>query len=193
MNTLLHAVCCLCAYIAWWHKPLDIAESYVINNDPDLAGKVCVWMVAKDNLHTTESDYNRTLAASARHKIMPKFGDQLRRNTPIGLVYADDLAIGTGVRDAPALRKTMETRIATSLERNDRAGRSDRIELFESVLQPVADLQSNIEQGYLKIYPGQKVFGFLLYIDSDMPRSGVDPFVKLPLDRLETLRLAQSL
>jgi hypothetical protein len=31
LNTLLHALCCLVVYAAWWHKPLDVAEPSLIH------------------------------------------------------------------------------------------------------------------------------------------------------------------
>jgi hypothetical protein len=45
MNTLLHALCCLIIYLAWWHKPLDIVEPELIKIDTENARKICAWMI----------------------------------------------------------------------------------------------------------------------------------------------------
>jgi hypothetical protein len=31
LNVLLHVVCCLCIYVAWWNKPFDIEEPLALN------------------------------------------------------------------------------------------------------------------------------------------------------------------
>ncbi|PSN62719.1 hypothetical protein BS50DRAFT_474757, partial [Corynespora cassiicola Philippines] len=44
MNTFAHAICCLCIYAAWWHKPLDIDEPTLIPVDNEDVAKLCAWM-----------------------------------------------------------------------------------------------------------------------------------------------------
>lgn len=45
LNTLVHALFCLVAYIGWWNKPLDIKEPVLIPLDQEIAKQVCAWMV----------------------------------------------------------------------------------------------------------------------------------------------------
>jgi len=51
MNTLLHALCCLLIYLAWWHKPLDITEPHLLDISQSYIRKVCAWMMVKDTQH----------------------------------------------------------------------------------------------------------------------------------------------
>jgi hypothetical protein len=48
MNTLLHAVCCLLIYMAWWHKPLDIEEPSLIDASDHYIQQILAWMIVKD-------------------------------------------------------------------------------------------------------------------------------------------------
>jgi hypothetical protein len=41
MNTLLHALCCLVTYLAWWDKLHDIDEPLLLDTSADLARKIC--------------------------------------------------------------------------------------------------------------------------------------------------------
>jgi hypothetical protein len=50
MNTLVHALCCLAVYIAWWDKPLDIEESTLIPCDNTRTESLCARMVEKSDL-----------------------------------------------------------------------------------------------------------------------------------------------
>ncbi|CAG5144639.1 uncharacterized protein ALTATR162_LOCUS1580 [Alternaria atra] len=50
MNTLVHALCCLAVYIAWWDKPLDIEESTLIPCDNTRTESLCARMVEKSGL-----------------------------------------------------------------------------------------------------------------------------------------------
>jgi hypothetical protein len=44
MNTLLHALCCLIIYAAWWHKPLDVEETSLVDKTEGLtACREMVW------------------------------------------------------------------------------------------------------------------------------------------------------
>jgi hypothetical protein len=45
LNTAAHAVCCLANYVAWWHKPLDITQPYVINVMSERAQNICAWII----------------------------------------------------------------------------------------------------------------------------------------------------
>ncbi|KAF2130159.1 hypothetical protein P153DRAFT_356795 [Dothidotthia symphoricarpi CBS 119687] len=45
LNTFLHALCCLVVYTAWWNKPLDIQEPFIIDVFEDRTRKICASMV----------------------------------------------------------------------------------------------------------------------------------------------------
>lgn len=55
MNTYLHALCCLVIYVAWWDKPHDIEEPYLMATSTDLARKVCAWMVMESKIGATKT------------------------------------------------------------------------------------------------------------------------------------------
>jgi hypothetical protein len=66
MNTLLHALCCLIVYAAWWHKPLDIEEPTLI----DAAGgpTVCAHMITRSHIgfkRTFHDPPNQDIQAAA--------------------------------------------------------------------------------------------------------------------------------
>lgn len=48
LNTGLHAVCSLFIYLAWWQKPLDIEEPYLMKIVGQFAMKICAWMLVVD-------------------------------------------------------------------------------------------------------------------------------------------------
>lgn len=48
MNTMLHALCCLIIYAAWWQKPLEVEETSLI--DPSAGLATCREMVWKSNI-----------------------------------------------------------------------------------------------------------------------------------------------
>lgn len=47
LNTFLHAICCVCTYLAWWQKPLDITEPEKILTPSD----TCLGLYARHCLH----------------------------------------------------------------------------------------------------------------------------------------------
>lgn len=48
LNVLLHVVCCLCIYVAWWNKPFDIEEPLVLNTS-DRLRQVCALLMLEEH------------------------------------------------------------------------------------------------------------------------------------------------
>jgi hypothetical protein len=185
MNTLLHAFCCLFIYLAWWHKPLDIDEPHVIDIADNHAGKVCAWMMVKDRQHGYLPAY----------KDDPKGKNSFCSSTRLQLVYEDDLtpednaATGRGNGSANKLRK----QIAISRQHNSQEGRLE--ELSQSDYTSAKMLAKSASgETRVKLYPGQKVHGFIVY-DVSATEKSTDPniYAFQHLGYLERLRLAQSL
>ncbi|KAF2034610.1 hypothetical protein EK21DRAFT_55714, partial [Setomelanomma holmii] len=82
MNTLLHAVCCLFIYLAWWRKPLDIDEPYIIDASKGYFRKVCAWILVKDS----QREYGWVQAY--KRVDGKRIADKLR----LRLIYDDDLS-----------------------------------------------------------------------------------------------------
>lgn len=50
MNTLLHAICCLVIYLAWWDSSFNIDEFEIIRSKDELSRKAYTWMMMSSNL-----------------------------------------------------------------------------------------------------------------------------------------------
>jgi hypothetical protein len=175
MNTLLHAFCCLFIYLAWWHKPLDIEEPHVINIASDYAGKVCAWMMVKDQQH--KFLFSFTDGGTFKPSATPH-----RR---LRLAYEDDLE---SIND-PEMRK----QIAMSREGNKRLGRLEELTQSDYTSAEMR-VKNSIGEYCVKLYTGQKVHGFIVY-DIHATNESADPnaYTFPSLAFLERLRLAHSL
>jgi hypothetical protein len=185
MNTLLHAFCCLFIYLAWWHKPLDIEEPHVIHVANNYAGKVCAWMMVKDKQHGYLLAY----------KDDSKGKSSLSSSTRLRLVYEDDLApeenaeMGRNNDPANMIRK----RIAISRQHNSQEGRLEEVQQSDYTLAKMSAKNSS-EERRVKLYPGQKVYGFVIFDIKATEKSADLNFYAMPsILHLERLRMAQSL
>jgi hypothetical protein len=185
MNTLLHAFCCLFIYLAWWHKPLDIEEPHVIEIADDHAGKVCAWMMVKDRQHGYLTAY----------KDDPKGKYNFFSDTRPRLVYEDDLApednAATSGSNSSAIK--LRKQIAISKQHNSQEGRPE--ELLQSDYTSAKMLaRSASGERRVKLYPGQKVHGFIVCdVTATEKSADLNIYALQQLGYLERLRLAQSL
>lgn len=164
MNTLLHALCCLLIYLAWWHKPLDIDEPFLIDITDAYVTKVCAWMMVWDmqNLlaySRTADDTSSQLEPHGRHEL--------------SLLYKCDFA---GEKD-----DNTRERIATAKEFNRQAKRSETASTFDA-------------RGNLTVYEGQSLFGFVLVDTlASSYKIGRSVHTKITVAERARLRLAHSL
>jgi hypothetical protein len=46
LNVSLHAICCLLLYVAWWHKPLDIVQPFVLDVSDERTTRFFLWLLS---------------------------------------------------------------------------------------------------------------------------------------------------
>lgn len=91
LNVLLHAICYLCIYVAWWNKPLDIEEPLVINPS-DRLQQVYAWLMLEEDALRSYPCRNY----SSRQWDLSYVGDlptskhiaPVNRESKLGLVYS---------------------------------------------------------------------------------------------------------
>jgi hypothetical protein len=172
MNTLLHAVCCLLIYLAWWHKPLDIGEPYLIDASDPYLQKILAWMRVKDgdneNLNAFEDD------SRGYSEMLPSISKFDRSE----LVYEDDIDWNHAT-----------VRVKRMLNQNHAR--------IEEVMEPDYNnqwvLKHGSEAARLKLYPGQKIHGFVLCNNWSEERLSLDLYTTLSIARIERLKLVRSL
>ncbi len=87
LNTMLHAFCCLVAYIAWWNKPLDISTPTLIDISESSARNFVAWMVLKSDIgYRRELRSHEWLCASSEPILDTKYFV-----TTCCLLYEDDV------------------------------------------------------------------------------------------------------
>lgn len=181
LNTLLHALCCLFVYLAWMSKPMGIELPHAIPSSDGLASKIRAWMTVKDNIVVSRiSCLDRyQIDAHGARSISPRFR----------LVYEEDLAIGY---DDEANQAAVD-KIMTQIERSRECNREHTrpTELLLSNHNSHSSLVYIDGCPGLKLYPGQAIYGFVVYdvcaeVDGTM-------FTTLELAYIECLRLAQEL
>jgi hypothetical protein len=175
MNTLLHAFCCLLIYVAWWRKPLDIEEPYLIGITSHYVSKVCAWMMAKDRIHAHLTAYEDTHDGYS----------SLLSNHQFRLAYEEDLRDC----DTSAALQRIRERVACCKRYNKRIGRKEEIET--ATYEPIQEQRSRNGESHLKCYPGQTTHGFVLYGVTNPINQPL--YAKLPMSMVNCLRLAQSL
>jgi hypothetical protein len=181
MNTLLHAFCCLFIYLAWWHKPLDIDEPHVTSTAGNDVAKICAWMLTKDDQHR----YVDSFEDCSNGRATPSASTRLR------LAYAEDLELGHRPFDVEGpSRDEMCKQVASSLELNRHRGRAEDIAPDNFDIQHDSSRKAT-GNPCLKVYPGQKVYGFVVYATTDPKAREV--YACLPLPYIKGLHSAQSL
>ncbi|KAH7085218.1 hypothetical protein BKA63DRAFT_548398 [Paraphoma chrysanthemicola] len=173
MNTLLHAVCCLLIYLAWWHKPLDIEEPYIIDTSDQYMQKVLAWMAVKDALPIRHYAYMDNSRGYPEKLSSSKFH----------LIYEDDMSHGGDV--AERARKAL-----IGFENHNKAQKRME-ELFEPDFGNQWVSECRAEQGLLIIYPGQRIHGFVA-IDWTSDTTA-QLYTTLSLQHIGQLKLAHSL
>lgn len=196
MNTLLHAVCCLATYMAWWDKPYNIEEPVTIKTE-DRAGKICAWLVADSRLgRSLESDVGpkRGLKVSKhRHRSTSIFsrirrrGERPRKDEFLQLVHDENLQDDEFVSRRLFVSKRD---IHEMYQYNAARRRPDVLEISDEAHRSLA-LQS--QPISLKPYLGQKIYGFRLLPVEPFDQYSLGRYVRLSLNDLECLRLANSL
>ncbi len=84
LNPMLHAFCCLVAYMAWWNKPLDIQTPTLIDVSKPEEQVLVAWMVMKSVIgYLRQSQYQEPLD--------PRYTTP--RNSVYYLVYEDDMKL----------------------------------------------------------------------------------------------------
>jgi hypothetical protein len=184
VNTLLHAVCCLLIYLAWWHKPLGIEEPYLIDASDPYVQKILAWKRAQNgdnrNLNMFEDD------ARGYSERVPN----ISRLERLELMYEDDI----DWNDTTLRVKRMRKFLAKAKILNQNHART------EEVLEPDYNNQWVLKHGNeaarLKLYLGQKIHGFVLCHnvsnEKHIPLSS-DLYATLSIARVERLKLVRSL
>jgi hypothetical protein len=196
MSTLLHAVCCLATYMAWWDKPYNIEEPVTIKTE-DRAGKICAWLVVDSRLgRCLESDVgpNQGLKVSKHRHESTSIFSRIRRRVErplkaefLQLVHDENLQDDEFVSRRPFISKD---HIQEMYEYNAARRRPDVLEISDEAHRSLA-LQS--QPISLKLYLGQKIYGFRLLPAQPFDQYSLGRYVRLSLNDLECLRLANSL
>jgi hypothetical protein len=194
MNTLLHAVCCLVIYFAWWHKPYSVEEPVTIDTSPATARSTCAWMVMD-----SRSGLRRTALSGPLPGYMSKASlylchetvveDRTARSRNEHLQFSN-LSWNPADENGRWLRTLQEYKTKNAAQR-----RPEEVILDEAVetQRLVEDEQSTS----LKLCLGQQIHGF--YLTTQCSKAGnsqqlpPDPYVRLSLGELECLRLANAL
>jgi hypothetical protein len=180
MNTLLHAVCCLLVYLAWWHKLHDIDEPVLISTSTDLARKVCAWMVMYSRAGTVrKADDGPQNEMKVLSTLRLVYDDDLRHQDPINVPgYLQDML--------------MATRAAQTNNKNLR--RAEQVHPNDDGIQNLMVAQK--QRMSLKLYPGRIVHGFrLVPLVSHEHRKATcnNVYTRLTLGDMECVRLAKDL
>jgi hypothetical protein len=182
LNTLLHALCCLVVYLAWMSKPAGIKQPHVILSSDGLASKICAWKSVMDSVAMSKISHLDSSQDDANGVAMPIL-PRLR------LAYEDDLAIGYDDEAEQATVEETMIQIARSSECSSQHVRPAKSS------QPNHSSQSPLVCTYgrpkLKLYPGQRLYGFVLY-DVGVEVDGTVYATSGPA-YIECLRLAQEL
>jgi hypothetical protein len=184
MNTLLHAFCCLFIYLAWWHKPLDIEEPHVINIADDHAGKICAWMMVKDKQHGYLSAF----------KDDSKGNSSFISGTRLRLAYIEDLELeDDATTKGDDTKAKMLKQIALSRVKNREEGRIEELSKSDYTSAKMSK-KNTLGKACVKLYPGQKVHGFIIYdVNACDESADLNIYAFPTMVYLERLRLAQSL
>ncbi|KAH8726746.1 hypothetical protein GQ44DRAFT_679203 [Phaeosphaeriaceae sp. PMI808] len=184
LNTLCHGFCCLFIYMAWWHKPLDIEEPYLINASDGHASKVLAWMIEKDLINSSKGLETISLEGATTNPKDPS------PNLPnYSLVYQDDITTGP---DDDSIKSQTNAKVSIAKEYNKRHNRVAEISApdYNSQWSTIDEIP------HVKLHPGQKIHGFVLYLDvqdtSNHP-TRQDIHLALHPDRVTRLRQIQSL
>ncbi|KAH7094861.1 hypothetical protein FB567DRAFT_511241 [Paraphoma chrysanthemicola] len=172
MNTLLHALCCLLIYLAWWHKPLDIDEPYVIDTSDQFMKKVLAWMAVKDAQPIHHDAYMDDAGGCPEKTILPK----------IQLIYEDDMSHGDDIAE------TARKALVDSKEHNRAQTRMEELLEPEFGHQWVPECRA--EQGLVRLYPGQRIHGFVAICQTLGKTDQL--YARLPLEHIGLLKLAHS-
>jgi hypothetical protein len=177
LNTLLHALCCLAIYVAWWHKPLNIDEPFLIDASGDRVRKICAWLAVygeRNNKYSWSSTETPDVEG-------------------LRLVYDQDIW-----SDNISIPKQRETRAMIKSAREYNSNR-DWVELVD----PDDSIQSETlwkmspskGEKILQLYPGQICLGFrvVLFTKKGATSRCLDAYRNLTKSEVECLRLAQSL
>ena len=176
LNTLLHAFCCLVIFMAWWNKPLNIDEPFLIDASDERTSKVCAWMAVEEGIGLWTH----------------------RLTTPLGasyfvLKYISDI----GQELSSADHETNSEFIANAREHNKQCNRAEEVDPDTNNAQ--WEMWLNKERLHLTLYPGQTLFGFTLITNPRSMPNKFEPWyyeeanVKIHPSDIESLRLAHSL
>jgi hypothetical protein len=177
LNTLLHALCCLGIYMAWWHKPLNIDEPFLIDASGDRVRKICAWLFIYG-----ERDYE-------------SFQSYFKLPGVRAFKFVYDQDIWSEYISIP---KQHEIRAMVNSAREYNSN-CDRVELVD----PDDSTQSKNPwntprsggENILRLYPGQICHGFraIIPLRKGAAPKCFDAYRSLTKDNVECLRLAQSL
>ena len=176
LNTLLHALCCLAIYVAWWHKPLNIDEPFLIDASGDRVRKICAWLavygerVDRYSWSSTETPDVKSLR----------------------LVYDQDIW-----SDNISIPMQRETRAMVKSARKYNS--NDWVELVDpddsNQSKTLWKMSPSGREEILQLYPGQICLGFrvVLFTEKGTTSRCLDAYRNLTKSEVERLRLAQSL
>lgn len=168
MNTLLHAVCSLVIYLAWWDKPYDIDEPVLIDTSTDLASKVCAWVIMDSKWGVDRKAIDSvTRELQGVHSLL--FDDDLRPSFPSD-------------------KEKWELSLEAALEHNKSQGRAEHVHSNDDSIQALMVAQT--PSRFLKLYPGQTIHDFRLLLSSDNCQNA---YTRLTLGDIECLLLAEDL
>ncbi|KAF3037857.1 hypothetical protein E8E11_000342 [Didymella keratinophila] len=164
MNTLLHALCSLVIYLAWWDKPLGIGEPFPIETKTLRCRQICAWMVMESEVGFKES---------------------LADSTGAILVYDEDIHR----KDTKKRHAELQRFLREATDGRTKLGMTEDVHV-DRVL-PQQEVALNDDSMLVQMHLGQKLLGFrLLYL---FAWSDFKANVTIRPKDVECLRLANSL
>jgi hypothetical protein len=198
-HTLVHALCCLALYAAWWNKPHDIEEPSLIDaSKGSYARDVAAWLIISGDISTKASVF---LQKSLMCRV---YRDEELRNPRSPNIHAAGVKKRrTQIRDGVSCifaheedywkNNEAEEKHSKQMEEdnayNHSLNREEMVDPHADTTQAIYSSDRKDKQRHLKLFSGQICLGFRLLIVNGKH----DDYILLSTIDIERLELVQSL